>query len=460
MLGDLLRPEIEELIAARNFSTLREALAGLPAEDIAEIFAELPADQVAVTFRILPRDLAAAVLEYLPLEQQEAVLKSLGQEQVAAVLNEMAPDDRTALLEEMPGAAAQKLIALLTPEERRIAVTLLGYREESIGRLMTPDYVTIRSEWTVGEVIEYLRRVAQGKETLNIVYVVDERGRLLDDVRLRDIVVAQAETKVSALMDGHYPVLRADDDQEVAIHEFKKYDRSVLPVVDSGGTLVGIVTVDDVLDVAEEEQTEDVQKMAAVEALDAPYMETGFFTMVRKRGVWLSALFLGEMLTASAMSHYEHALDTAVVLGLFIPLIISSGGNSGSQASTLVIRAMALREISVLDWWRVMRRELGCGAILGTWLAFLGLSRIHIWQWLHWADYTEHYHLVAFTVAISLVGIVVWGTLVGSLLPIILRIIKLDPATISAPFVATLVDVSGLVIYFTVAFIILRGTLL
>ncbi len=460
MLGELLLPEIEELIHARDFTALRDALAGMKPADMADLFADLPAEHVAVIFRILPRDQAADVFAYLPVELQESLLKALGQEQVAAVLNEMAPDDRTALLEELPGEAAQKLLSLLTPEERKVASTLLGYPEESIGRRMTPDFVAVRQDWTIQQVMNYIRQTGHNKETLNVVYVTDEKGKLIDDIRLRELVLADPEAKVSDLMNGQFVALKVTDDQEEAVRAFKKYDRVALPVVDSDGVLVGIITVDDVLDVAEQEETEDVQKMAAVEALDAPYLETGFLTMVKKRGVWLSALFLGEMLTASAMTHYEHAIERAAVLSLFIPLIISSGGNSGSQASTLVIRAMALRELSLGDWWRVLRREVGSGLILGGWLAFLGFTRIHVWEWMGWADYTDHPHLVALTVAGALIGVVLWGTLVGGMLPIFLRRIKLDPATISAPFVATLVDVCGLVIYFNVALLILRNTLL
>jgi len=460
MLGELLFPEIEELIQARDFTALRDALAGMKPADMADLFADLPPEHVAVIFRILPREQAADVFSYLPVELQESLLRALGQEQVAAVLNEMAPDDRTALLEELPGEAAQKLIALLTPDERKVASALLGYPEESIGRRMTPDFVAVRQDWTIPQVMNFIRQVGHNKETLNVVYVTDDKGRLIDDIRLRELVLADPGATVSDLMNGQFVALKATDDQEEAVRAFKKYDRVALPVVDSGGVLVGMITVDDVLDVAEQEETEDVQKMAAVEALDAPYLETGFMTMVKKRGVWLSALFVGEMLTASAMTHYEHAIERAAVLSLFIPLIISSGGNSGSQASTLVIRAMALRELSLGDWWRVLRRELGSGLILGGWLAFLGFSRIHIWEWMGWADYTDHPHLVALTVAGALIGVVMWGTLVGGMLPILLRRIKLDPATISAPFVATLVDVCGLVIYFNVALLILRNTLL
>lgn len=460
MLGELLKPEIEELIAARDFVSLREALADMKPADLADLFADLPAEQIAVIFRILPRDQAAEAFAYLPPEMQETLLKALGQEQVAAVLNAMSADDRTAMLEELPGEAAQRLISLLTPEERSVARTLLGYPEESIGRRMTPEYVAVRRDWTIAQVFDHMRRVGRDKETLNVVYVTDERGKLIDDIRLREVVLADPAARVSDIMNEQFVTLKATDDQEEAVRAFKKYDRTALPVVDSGGTLVGIITVDDVLDLAEKEETEDVQKMAAVEALDAPYMQTGFWTMLRKRGIWLSVLFVGETLTASAMGYFEHEIEKAVVLALFIPLIISSGGNSGSQASTLIIRAMALGEVRLRDWWRIMYREFGSGLMLGLLLAGVGAIRIHVWQWIGWGDYGAHYHLIALAVGIALIGVVLWGTLVGSMLPFLLRILKLDPATSSAPFVATLVDVSGLIIYFVAALICLRGTLL
>ncbi len=460
MLGGLLLPEIEELIADRKFTVLRQWLADLTVIEMADLFGDLPPTTLAIIFRILPRDKASRVFEYLSLEMQEVMLRAMGHEEVAAVLNDMSPDDRTNLLEELPAEAVQRLLGLLSSEERKVAQSLLGYPPESIGRLMTPDYVVVHQDWTVGNVFDHLRKVGREKESFNILYVIDKEGHLIDDLTLRELILADPLKQVSEVMDGHYVSLKAKDDQEVAIGVFKKYDRTNLPVIDIDGKLVGIVTVDDVLDVVEEEETEDVHKMAAVETLDAPYLDVNFFTMARKRGVWLSVLFLGEMLTASAMGYFETEISKAVVLALFIPLIISSGGNSGSQASTLVIRAMALGEVKLRDWWKIFRRELGCGLLLGVFLGLIGLARVHLWQYLGWMDYTSHYHLVGLSVACALVGVVMWGTLTGSMLPFILRLLKLDPAAISAPFVATLVDVCGLVIYFMIALVILHGTLL
>ncbi|HKQ48231.1 MAG TPA: magnesium transporter [Phycisphaerae bacterium] len=462
MLGDLLLPEIEELIDTRNFTALREALADLPAADIADIFADLPPERVAIIFRILPREKATAVFEYLPLEAQESALRALGQEQVAAVLNEMAPDDRTTLLEEIPGEAAQRLISLLSPDERRIAVRLLGYPEESIGRRMTPDYVAIRKDWSISHVFSHIRQVGKDKETLNVVFVTDERGHLIDDIRLRDVVLADPNGTVADIMDGHYAFLHANDDQEEAVRAFKKYDRSALPVVDSTNTLVGIVTIDDVLDVAEREETEDVQKMAAVAVLAEPYLGVTSLTMVRKRAPWLLLLFAGELLTISAMHRFEETLQAVVLLAMFIPLIISSGGNSGSQAASLVIRALAVGELTIADWWHVMRRELLSGLMFGSLLglaAFITAFGFGLFR-ASQGDPNPYNLLLAFAVGTSLVGVVLFGTLVGSMLPLLLKRAGLDPAVSSTPFVATLVDVTGLVIYFVTAKIILHGTLL
>ena len=459
MIGNLLQPELVELIRQRNFNQLREILCGFPAPDIAEIFTDLSADDEAVLMRILPHDLATEVFEYLSVEDQEKLVQALGNEQVARILNEMPPDDRTALLEELPSAATQKLLNLLSPAERKIAADLLGYPKDSIGRRMTPEYIAIQQGWTVTEVLAHLRKVGRERESLNQLYVVDEKGRLVDSVRLRNLVVAEINTPVGELLDHQVFALRATDDQETAVAAFKKYDRTILPVLDSKDVLVGVVTVDDVLDVAEQEATEDIQKMGGMEALDAPYLKIAMLSMVKKRAGWLSILFISEMFTATAMGYFENELAKAAVLALFLPLILSSGGNSGSQATSLIIRAMAVRDVTLRDWWRVLRRELMAGVALGSVLAVIVLVRIFLWPGKE-TLYTTHYPLVAATVALSLVGVVLWGSVVGSMLPFLLRRLGFDPAASSAPFVATLVDVTGIVIYFTVAYHILRGTLL
>jgi len=459
VIGNLLQPELIELIEKRDFNQLREILCDFAAPDIAEIFTDLKAGDEAVLLRILPRQIAAEVFEYLSLADQEQLVQALGNEQVAQILNDLSPDDRTRLLEELPAAVTQKLLNLLSPGERKIAANLLGYPKDSIGRRMTPEYVAIQQSWTVNEVLAHLRKAGRDRETFNQLYVVDNKGRLVDSVRLRNLVVAELNTPVVDLLERQSLALHATDDQETAVAAFKKYDRTILPVVDSNDVLVGVVTVDDVLDVAEKEATEDIQKMGGMEALDAPYLTIGMFSMIRKRAGWLAILFVGEMLTATAMGYFQDEIAKAVVLALFVPLIISSGGNSGSQATSLIIRALAVRDITLRDWWRVMRREVVAGVALGCVLAAIALVRILLWPQRE-KVYGPHYVLVAATVACSLIGVVLFGSIAGSMLPFMLRRLGFDPAAASAPFVATLVDVTGLVIYFTIAYQILHGTLL
>src|SRR6476661_3458234 len=379
MVGKILEPEIRSMIEARNFAALREVFREWPPADVAEVILDLPEDEQVIIFRVLPHDLAADVFEYLDFEAQEQLLRAMAHEQVVGILNEMAPDDRTALLEELPSAAARQLIRLLTPEERRIAQSLLGYPEGSVGRLMTPDFIAVKEDWTVQQVLDYVREHGRDSETLNFVYVVDDRGKLIDDVRMREFLLRPLTAKVSDIRDQTFGALNVTDSQQDALNVFRKYDRAALPVVDSNGVVVGIVTADDMLDVAEEQATEDIQKLGGMEALDEPYMRIPLWRMVRKRAGWLIVLFLGEMLTATAMTGYQDELAKALVLALFLPLIVSSGGNSGSQASTLMIRAMALGEVTLRDWWRVMSREVQAGLSLGVILGAIGVVRVGIW---------------------------------------------------------------------------------
>ena len=460
MVGKILLPEIRGFIEERNFGALREIFREWPPADVAEVILDLAEDEQVIIFRLLPNALAADVFEYLDVEAQQQLLRAMVHEQVVAILNEMSPDDRTALLEEMPSAAARQLIKLLTPDERRIAQALLGYPEDSVGRLMTPDFIAVHDDWTVKEVLDHVREFGRDTETLNVIYVVDERGKLIDDLRMREFLLRPFEAKVSDFRDRTFIALKVNDSQEEALNAFRRYDRVALPVVDSNGVLVGIVTSDDMLDVAEEEATEDIQKLGGMEALDEPYTTIPLMRMVKKRATWLIILFLGEMLTATAMQGYNGEIEKAAILAMFLPLIISSGGNSGSQATTLVIRAMALGELRLGDWFRVVRKELLSGLSLGLILGTIGFFRISLWQYLHIFDYGKYHWLVAFTVGVALVGVVLWGTISGAMLPFLLRRCRLDPATSSAPFVATLVDVTGLIIYFNVALFILRGTLL
>jgi len=465
MFGALIEPEIRAMIAEGNFADLRTVFAEWDAADLAELIADLPEGEKVVVFRLLPHALATEVFEHLSLDTQQHLLRAMGQGEVVAVLNEMSPDDRTALLEELPSNVVTQLLKLLTPEERAVAQALLNYPEESVGRLMTPDFLAVRDEWTIREVLDYIRIHGEDSETLGVVYVVDEQGRLVDDLRIGKLLIKPLDDRIADIRDENFVALKVTDPREEAVNVFKKYDRSTLPVVDSLGVLVGIVTADDVLDVAEEEATRDIQMIGGLEALDEPYLSTPTMSMVRKRGTWLVVLFLGQLLTATAMTYFEDAIERAVMLALFLPLIISSGGNCGSQASTLIIRAMAVGELRLRDWIRVMRKELSVGLLLGLLLGLLGFIRISLWsfgsQWLHGTMvYGAHWLLLAATVGFSLIGVVLWGAVSGAMLPFLLRRMGFDPATSSTPFVATLVDVTGVVIYFSVAVYILKGTVL
>ena len=464
MLGTLLGPEIKDMIARRDLAGLRETFADFPPADAAEIVTELPEDERAVVFRILPQALAADVFEYLDTDTQQVLLKAMGHAASANILNEMSPDDRTALLEELPSNAVVQLLQLLSPAEKAIAQTLLNYPEGSVGRLMTPDLVSVRDGWTIQQVLDHIRKVGRDSETLNVIYVTDERGRLIDDVRIREVLIHPTATLVREIHDASYVSLKASDPAATALETFKKYDRNTLPVTDTEGQLLGIVTVDDMLDVQEEETTEDIQKMGGTEALEDPYMDSPLWVLVRKRAIWLIVLFIGEMFTSSVVSSFGKEIEKAVVLSFFVPLILSSGGNTGSQASTLIIRAMSLGEVKLRDWWRVMKKEIASGFLLGVILAIIGFLRIVLWQWsapyFALTDYGPQYAWIALAVSIAILGVVLWGSVSGSMLPMLLKRLGLDPATSSAPFVATLVDVTGLIIYFYAAVSILHGRVL
>ena len=451
--------KIEEALSKRDFAALRESLKNWPPPDVAGLIQPLSREDQLIILRVLPRNLAAEVFEFLDLESQQQLLKAMGQEQVAAILNEMAPDDRTLLLEELPATMTKQMLTLLTPEERSVAVTLLGYPEGSIGRLMTPDYIAVKQDWTVQYVLDYIREHGHDSETLSMIYVVNDQGILIDDIRIRAFLLAPLMHRVADLMDYRFAALKATDHQEDAIGVFRREQRTALPVTDSSGVLIGIVTIDDVMRIAEAAATEDIQKIGGSAALAEPYLQIALTRMVKKRAGWLVILFIGEMFTATAMGFFEKEIQRAVVLALFVPLIISSGGNSGSQASTLVIRALAIGEVRLRDWWRVVYREVFTGLALGSIVGAIGFLRVALWS-IFTNIYGPHWFLVALTVGLSLIGIVLWGTLIGSVLPFGLRRLGFDPAASSAPFVATLVDVTGLVIYFSIAYVILRGTLL
>jgi len=447
--------QINVLLENEDKAQLQEYLNSLNISDVEELIGELP-ENGPLFIETLSLNRAVNVFRILDFPTQERIIKKLSGDRIAGLINELPPDDRTSLFAELHGDAVQKLIQHLSPTDRKEALSLLGYEEDSVGRLMTPDYIAVKKEWDVERVLTHIRRYGKNSETIDVIYVIGKGGVLLDDIRIREILLVKPETKVSELMDGRLISLSASDPQEEAINVFRMNNRTALPVVDSENILLGIVTVDDILWIANEEYTEDIQKIGGTEALDEPYLDINLFRLVKKRVSWLIVLFLGEMLTATAMGHFEHAIAKAVVLALFVPLIISSGGNSGSQASTLIIQAMALGEVTLEDWWRVMRREILSGLMLGVTLGIIGFMRIYVWT-LFSNIYGSDWMLVGFIVGFALVGVVLWGSLAGSMLPLILKKLGADPATSSAPFVATLVDVTGLIIYFTIAVLFMPG---
>jgi magnesium transporter len=451
--------EIVALIEQDNDAQLKVYLDDLNISDVEHLIDELP--QHAVKFiETLSVKRAVNVFRILDFPTQERIIKKLPGNKLAELINLLPPDDRTALFSELKGDAVKKLIILLPAKDRVEALSLLGYKEDSVGRLMTPDYVAVKKDWTVSRVLSHIRRYGKNSETIDVIYVIDKDGILLDDIRIREVLLADPEAKIGELTDHRLISLKVNDPQEEVINVFRMNNRVALPVVDDNNVLLGIVTVDDILWIANEEYTEDMHKIGGTEALDEPYLDMPILRLVKKRASWLIVLFLGEMLTATAMQHFEIELQKAIVLSLFIPLIMSSGGNSGSQASTLIIQAMALGEITIAEWWKVMRREIISGLMLGMILGSIGLLRIVLWQNLEIYNYGEHWFLIALTIFFTLIGIVLWGSLIGSMMPIIMKRLKLDPATSSAPFVATMVDVTGIVIYFSVAVLILKGVLL
>lgn len=419
----------------------------------------LSAEERLEAFRSLPREAADELFLYLPSLDQSELLESLPETERRSWLRLLAPDDVADVIQVAPESERPGLLAQLDDVARREVSALLAYKEDEAGGLMNPRFARVRPDMTVDEAIAYLRRQTGQVEAVYYAYALDEAQRLLGIVTFRHLFAAERDALVRDIMRTDFIAATPEMDQEAVARLFTTHHLLAVPVLDAEGRMQGIVTVDDIVDVVQEEASEDIQKVGGMEALDAPYLEIGFWRMVRKRGGWLALLFAGEMLTATAMGHFEHEIAQAVVLALFIPLIISSGGNSGSQATTLVIRAMAVGEVRVQDWWRIVRREFSTGIVLGSLLAAMGALRILLWQ-AAWKQYGPHAALIAMTVACSLLGVVLFGTLAGSMLPLLLRRVGLDPASASAPLVATLVDVTGLVMYFTTASLILRGTLL
>lgn len=430
-----------------------------PADDTLAQWPRLSLDDRVRAFRALTRDHRETLFLGLSSAEQAELLLTMPEHERRTYLRVLPPDDAADVIQEAPDQQKDGLLSLLDEVARREVLALLAYAEDDAGGLMSPRFARLRPGMTVDEALSYLRLQARQMETVYYAYVLDPSQRLVGVLSFRDLFMADATRRVEDVMRRDLISVTEDMDQEEVARLFASHAFAAIPVLDAAGVMKGIVTVDDIVDVVQEEATEDIQKIGGMEALDAPYLETGFWQMARKRAGWLAALFVGEMLTATAMGRYEDEIAQAVILALFIPLIISSGGNSGSQASTLVIRAMALGEVRLRDWWRVARREVFSGLTLGAVLAAIGFTRILLWQWAS-GVYGEHYLLIAATISISLIGVVMFGTLAGSMLPFVLRRIGFDPASASAPFVATLVDVTGIVIYFTVASFVLKGTLL
>lgn len=447
---------IEQWIDEGNISKLQDFLNEQNISDVEELIDELP-EHAALFIETLNINRAVHVFGILDFPTQERIFKKLSAGKVRELINAMPPDDRTSFFSELKGDVVKHLIIMLSPEERKEALSLLGYPEDSVGRLMTPDYITVKQHWTVTRVLDHIRRYGNASETIDVLYVIDSAGKLIDDIRIRSILIADPDTIVKDLIDNRLISLHANDPQEEAVNVFRMNNRVALPVVDEQGIMLGIVTIDDILWVANEEYTEDIQRIGGTEALDEPYLDVSIFHLVKKRGGWLIVLFLGQLLTFNVLKHYEDRLSTILVL--LMPVIMSSGGNSGSQASTLIIQAMAMGEVTLRDWWRVMRREILSGLFLGLILGTLGFIRISVDQVFSGA-YGDVWVLYALAIAFSLVGVVLWGSLVGAMLPFVLRRMGADPASSSAPFVSTLVDVTGLIIYFTIATLILGNVLL
>ncbi len=454
-----LQDQFEEVMASNDEQVMHEFLNNQNISDVAQLVSDNEEYETDI-ISILSLHRAVSTFKILDVPEQRRIIQSLPAIKSAELLNELPADDRTAFLEELPTGVVRELIKQLDPEERKVTLALLGYPEGSVGRLMIPDYIAVREDWTMAEVLDEVRKEGRHMETIDVVYAVSVKGEFIDDLKIKDVILSPPGKRVSEIIDRRYIALNVYDTQEEANNVFKMNNRVALPVVDNNNIMLGIVTIDDVLWVANEEFTENMQRIGGTEALDEPYLEMPLFKLFRKRVGWLIILFLGEMLTATAMGYFEDELAKALILALFVPLIISSGGNSGSQASTLIIQAMAMGEVYVEDWWRVLKREILSGLMLGSVLGLIGFLRIEVWSQFFPDVYGEHSFFIALTVGFSLIGVVLWGTLSGSMLPLLLKKLGADPATSSAPFVATLVDVTGLIIYFSLAYVFLRGILL
>jgi len=446
-------------LTSENLAEYLPQLHSASAIEISDLIMSRPHAEGLLIFNAISEEKAVVVFEYLHFKSQMEILYSLSQPRVAKLLNALSPDDRTTLLEGLSSDLSSQLIQTLSPQEREISTRLLSYPKDSVGRLMTTDYIAVKLDWSIQKVLDYIREKGHDSETVNVIYAIDDKGLLIDDFRIRQLLISPLQIKLEEISDHKFIALKVLESQEDAIRIFRKYDRTALPVVDSKNTLLGIVTFDDIMAVSTEEDTDDIQKIGGVEALRYPYMEISFPALIQKRAGWLVLLFCVQLLTATAMSYFEDEISKAVVLVLFLPLIISSGGNAGSQASSLIVRALALGEISWEDWWRISKRELLSGLVLGSLLGLIGFIRVVAWSMFS-NIYGPHWLLVALTISFSVLSVVLLGTLSGALMPLVLRRFKFDPATASAPLVATCVDVTGIVIYFNVAMWFLQGVLL
>lgn len=452
-----------QLIADKNWKILKSELGDLEPFQIAEAIGELPkSDRTIPVFGLLSRESAKETFKHLSHDQREEIIDGLAAhiDKMTDLLNDLDPDDRTAFFEELPGEVSQRLVQMLSQEEREVAMRLLGYPEDSIGRLMTPEYVAVRPYFTVAQALEHIRHYGRDSETLDVIYVVDEHWKLIDDIRIKEVILASPTRNVSEITDNRFVALRAEDDQEVAVRAFQDNNRTALPVIGGDGTLLGIVTVDDVMNVAEQESTEDFQKFGGTEGLDLSYTRTPLAEMVRKRAGWLVILFFGEMLTGIGDGLFRRRDRAGRRARTVRATDHIERRELGSQAASLIIRSLALGELKLRNWWYVMRKEIFSGLILGAILGIIGFVRIFVWQEAGLYDYGTHWPWIAASVSVSLVFIVLWGTLSGSMIPFILKKCGLDPATASAPFVATLVDVTGLIIYFSIAALFLTGKIL
>lgn len=448
MLKELLKPEIYELIDTRNWTDLREILSSWPPPEIVDLFLDVDKTERVLIFRALPRDIAAEVFSYLDGDQKDTFLMDLTDQETRNLLADLPPDDRTELLEELPAKVTQRLMSLLEPDDLREARELLGYPEESVGRRMTPDFVAVRSYWTIHKALHHIRKFGKDSETINRVYVTDKSGKLLDDIKLRSVILAEEDASISDLMDYNVVSLSAFDDQEKAVKTLEKYDLLAIPVVDSMGILVGIVTFDDVMDISAEEITEDFQKIGGMNPVEQSYQSAGVFKLWSKRVPWLIGLLFANFLTVQAIDYFDWVYVQMVALALFPTMLIGTAGNSGTQSATLIIRSIAVEGLNFDNWLAVFKKEIVVGLMLGLTLGAIAFVRGFLID--------DPGHKIAIIVGLSMVVMVTWANLVGGLLPLILNKMKFDPAVISSPFMATLIDFSGMLIYFNLAIWILK----